>query len=76
MIRMRKLWKTSKLDLFRDEGGQATVEYIITLMTAVAVVSVIATGFRRSILLVWQVISKEVTAACPGCPAEPSIRFR
>lgn len=74
---MRKPRKTGYLArLFADESGQALLEYVLGLSTAVAIVSVIGIGFRRSIMAVWQMISKEVTAACPGCPADPSIQFR
>jgi hypothetical protein len=78
---MRKSLKTGMLarfliELTGDQEGQATVEFVLTLSAAIAIVSVIAIGFRRSILAVWQAISKEVTAACPGCPADPAIRFR
>jgi Flp pilus assembly pilin Flp len=74
---MRKAFESDALRrLLRDQGGQATLEYVLGLAMAISVVSVIGIGFRRSILALWEMISREVTAACPGCPADPTIRIR
>jgi hypothetical protein len=59
-----------------DESGQAVVEYMLTLLTVVTVVTILATGFRRSLVGLWQVFTRDIAAACPGCPADPSIRIR
>jgi Flp pilus assembly pilin Flp len=60
----------------KDEGGQAIVEYILTLVIAVGVVGSMTAILRKSLFGIWQLFSKEITAACPGCPANPSIRLR
>jgi len=59
----------------KDDGGQAIVEYILGIVIALGVVSVLAIGFRKSIMKLWLTISKNVSAACPGCPADPSLHF-
>jgi Flp pilus assembly pilin Flp len=62
--------------LLRDESGQAVVEYILTAASILFMVSIIAIGFRRGLVTLWNVISREVTAACPGCPPDPTVRIR
>jgi Flp pilus assembly pilin Flp len=54
--------------LFRDESGQAMVEYIIGLVMAVAFVSALAIGFRRITKGMWLKLTHEIAAACPSCP--------
>jgi Flp pilus assembly pilin Flp len=61
---------------FRDEGGQAVVEYILTAASIIGMVSILAIGFRSALVKFWEAISKDVTAACPGCPADPAVRIR
>lgn len=60
--------------LLHDEGGQAIVEYMLMLTVAIGAVTIIAVGFRRSIFKLWTTLAKEISAACPGCPPDPSIR--
>ncbi|MGK5088197.1 hypothetical protein WDW86_11615 [Bdellovibrionota bacterium FG-2] len=62
-------------NFFCDEQGQAVVEYVLAVLFAVSVVGIIATTFRKSILGLWQFIAKDVSAACPGCPPDPNVRF-
>jgi Flp pilus assembly pilin Flp len=62
--------------LLRDESGQAVVEYILTAASILFMVSIIAIGFRHGLVTLWNVISREVTAACPGCPPDPTVRIR
>jgi hypothetical protein len=57
------------------EEGQAVVEYILMVLLAISAVSIIGIGFRRTLFSVWGKMAKEVTAACPGCPPNPAIRF-
>ncbi len=61
--------------LHRDENGQAIVEYILTLTIALAVVATIARTLRSSLFGFWQTLSRDISAACPGCPADPSMRL-
>lgn len=60
----------------RDESGQAFLDYIMTLVVVVSMISLIATGFRRSLFAVWQTITREVAAPCPGCPTDEDYRLR
>jgi hypothetical protein len=51
------------------EQGQAVVEYILMLVLAVSIVTILAYGFRKSIMSLWVTLSREVAAACPrDCP--------
>jgi Flp pilus assembly pilin Flp len=56
-----------KKNLFRDEQGQAIVEYILMLAMVISVVAIIATSFRKSIRLIWLQLTKEIAAGCPDC---------
>jgi hypothetical protein len=58
----------------RNESGQAIVDYVLTLLLLVSIVTIMATGFRRSLFSLWKTVSREVSAPCPGCAADPSIR--
>ena len=62
--------------LLDDEGGQAVVEYVLATMVALSVVSIISISFRRSIFALWNVFSRDISAACPGCPPDASVRIR
>ncbi len=77
---MRKFFQTRlkrhTLDFLVNEDGQAIVEYILTVFLAVVFVGILASGFRASILKLWELIAKEVSSACIGCPADPKIKLR
>jgi Flp pilus assembly pilin Flp len=60
--------------LLNNESGQAVVEYVLILAMVVSVTTAMAIGFRKSLFAFWTLLTKEVSAACPGCPADPSIR--
>jgi len=60
----------------RDEGGQVIVDYVLTLSIVVSVVLIVGTLFRKSLFHLWEVMTKEISAACPGCPPDPKIRLR
>lgn len=51
-----------------DEDGQAIVEYLLMLMVAISIVAILASGVRRIVLGLWQVMACEISAACPHCP--------
>jgi Flp pilus assembly pilin Flp len=63
-------------DLKSDESGQAIVEYILATFIAILVLVVISVGFRKSLIRFWEAVSKDITAACPGCPPDEAIKFR
>jgi Flp pilus assembly pilin Flp len=53
-----------------SEEGQAIVEYILMLVVVMSVVTILAVGFRKSIYSIWNLISRDVAAACPkDCPS-------
>lgn len=52
------------------------VEYLLMMLTVVSVVSIMGFGFRRSLFALWQGFSREISAACPGCPPQPNIKIR
>ena len=54
--------------LARDETGQAIVEYILMLLVAMTIVVAISKGMRGSLNRFWETLTREVAAACPGCP--------
>lgn len=59
----------------RNRGGQAIVEYLLGLTLVILLVGMIATVFRKSLYGMWEMISRDVSAACPGCPPDPKIRL-
>jgi hypothetical protein len=60
-----------------NSEGQAVVEYILMLVMVMSVVAVMAIGFRKSILSLWETFSREVSAACPrDCPPKDNLRLR
>jgi hypothetical protein len=46
------------------------------LMTVIGVVSLLNSGYRKIVFKVWQDLTQNIAAACPGCPAETRWRFR
>ncbi len=58
----------------RDIRGQAAVEYILMLVAALAIVSVIGFTFRRSLFKMWSGMTGEISAACPTCPKDPKVK--
>jgi hypothetical protein len=57
------------------ESGQAVLEYVLMLSMAVGVVILIGVGFRKSIFKVWQGFTRDIAAACPGCPPNDQAKF-
>ena len=62
--------------LSRDEEGQAVVEYILMILMAVSVVTIIGVGFRKTLFKLWTLFAREISAGCPGCPADPRVIVR
>ena len=48
--------------------GQAIVEYVLTLLMALLIISVIVAGFNSSLRKSWKVIAFDIAKACPKCP--------
>ena len=65
-----------KLVVKSNDSGQAILEYVLMLSMAVGVVIIIAVGFRRSIFHLWGGFTRDIAAACPGCPANDSAKFK
>ncbi len=63
-------------NLLREQEGQALLEYMLMLSLAVGAVSAMTVGFRKIILRLWGSMTQDITAACPGCPSNPSYRFK
>ena len=59
-----------------DESGQAVVEYILMLLVAIGVVAVMANGFKRIILGLWQEMACDIAAPCPDCAPPGSVKNR
>jgi Flp pilus assembly pilin Flp len=64
------------MECTRENQGQAVVEYVLMLFLVVAAVAIIGTGFRKSLYGLWEGLSGEIAAGCPGCPKDNSIRVR
>ncbi|MBI4924281.1 MAG: hypothetical protein HY843_00020 [Bdellovibrio sp.] len=57
------------------QSGQAALEYVLTIVLAIIFVSIIVTTFRGTVIKLWEVISREVSAPCIGCQADYNIRL-
>jgi Flp pilus assembly pilin Flp len=68
--------KVLSFRLLNDERGQAVVEYILMLVLALSVVTVIGLGFRKTLFKLWTLFAQEISAACPGCPPDPNVKIR
>ncbi len=65
-LRVRHLRKSGPAG---SQDGQAVLEYVLMLTMIMSVVTILAVGFRKSIYSVWDMISHDVSAACPkDCP--------
>lgn len=65
---MRK--RSLKTSIVENEEGQAVIEYLLMLVVTVGIVTIIGMGFRKSLFKIWTGFSKEISAACPGCPSD------
>ncbi|MBY0471246.1 hypothetical protein K2X30_08775 [bacterium] len=59
-----------------DESGQTLVEYILAVAIALSVVVLLTNTVKGNLFNIWQRISQEVSAACPGCPVDPRLKIR
>jgi Flp pilus assembly pilin Flp len=61
-------------EVSRNESGQAVVEYILAVLVAMAIVGAITGAFRKSVVKTWSFMTRQVAAACPGCPPPSSVK--
>lgn len=73
---LKSFWPNLFSPLGSDQNGQALVEYILMIVCALVLVGVMATGFRKGMIGIWGFYTRQITAACPGCPSNPSYKFR
>jgi Flp pilus assembly pilin Flp len=73
---MGKRARACKKAIIRNQQGQAVLEYMLMLSVALAVVTTISIGFKKSLFTIWGIFSKEISAPCPGCAADPKVQFR
>lgn len=65
----------SKLFL-QDESGQAVVEYLLGMATALAIVAILSVGLKKSVVHLWGAYTKEISAACPHCQAASEVTVK
>lgn len=58
----------------KEEEGQVIVEYILMITVALAIVGTLGFAFRRIYQFLHQLMACEITAPCPHCPAEESVK--
>ena len=58
------------------ESGQAVVEYLLGMVTALAIVAILSVGLKKSVVRLWVTYNKEISAACPHCKAAPEVTAR
>jgi len=59
-----------------DQRGQTIVEFILVLVIAISVVAILGKGLRSTLYGIWTFYSREISAACPGCPPDEKVRLR
>jgi hypothetical protein len=52
----------------KQESGQAIVEYVVTLMMALLILSIVTAGFNASLRKTWKKLAFQIAAGCPTCP--------
>jgi hypothetical protein len=52
----------------KPDSGQAIVEYVVTLMMALLILSIVTAGFNASLRKTWKKIAFQIAAGCPNCP--------
>jgi Flp pilus assembly pilin Flp len=58
----------------KDESGQALIEYVLLIALTISLVTIMATGLRKSVFTLWTFYTQAIAAPCPGCPAPSEIR--
>jgi hypothetical protein len=53
----------------QGKDGQAVIEYVLTLLIALSILSVVIYGFNSSLRKTWRAIALDIAKACPKCPA-------
>ncbi|MCM2324785.1 MAG: hypothetical protein NDJ90_16115 [Oligoflexia bacterium] len=59
----------------KGESGQAVLEYVLMIALAVSIVALLGIGIRRSVIMVWDRMSRDIAAPCPRCPPPSGVRF-
>jgi Flp pilus assembly pilin Flp len=57
-----------------SEAGQALIEYVLLIAITISLVTIMATGLRRSVFTLWSFYTKAIAAPCPGCPPPDGVR--
>jgi hypothetical protein len=58
-------------------SGQALIEYVLSLFSALAIAGAIGLGYRTVVLRLWKSLYRQVSAPCPRCvPNNPDQQFR
>jgi len=52
----------------KQASGQAIVEYVVTLMMALLILSIVTAGFNASLRKTWRKLALQIAAGCPTCP--------
>jgi Flp pilus assembly pilin Flp len=55
--------------------GQAMVEYILMTLVALALVALIGTSLRQTVIKLWEFYIQQISAACPGCKKNSKYKF-
>jgi Tfp pilus assembly protein PilW len=53
----------------KQDSGQAIVEYVVTLMMALLILSIVTAGFNASLRKTWKKLAFQIAAGCPNCPS-------
>jgi len=56
------------------EAGQALIEYVLLIAITISLVTIMATGLRRTVFSLWGFYTKAIAAPCPGCPPPSEVK--
>jgi len=73
VLRRNRITTAYRSDRAR-ESGQALVEFMLTLLLAISVVTALSFGFRKSLRKFWYTLAREISAPCPKCPPPPGLQ--
>lgn len=54
---------------FREESGQAVIEFLLLLLVTIAIVSTLKTSVKKTTAKFWSYLAKKIAAPCPSCDA-------
>jgi Flp pilus assembly pilin Flp len=72
---MRSIKNKSLKTFIEDESGQAMLEYILLVGSAIGLVAMLKTSLNEMTGKLWKMLAKRIAAGCAGCSTEEDLTF-